>query len=90
MRTQFQLSREVIFDPASPIIHLKQVMIDGDDLDCPVYAVMVIVAILAPLALGGWVFTWEAITPKLQNWIHLKASPGCLPCMAWSNWLRPY
>jgi len=65
MRTQFQLSREIIFDPVSPIIYLKQVMIDGVMLIAPFMAVLVVAAIVAPLALGGWVFSWEALTPKL-------------------------
>jgi flagellar biosynthetic protein FlhB len=67
MRTQFQLSREIIFDPASPVIYLKQVMIDGVMLIAPFIAVMVVAAIVAPLALGGWVFSWEAITPKFEK-----------------------
>jgi flagellar biosynthetic protein FlhB len=72
MRTQFQLSRAIIFDPASPIIHLKQVMIDGVALIAPFLAVMVVIAIFAPLALGGWVFTWEAVTPKFEKLDPLK------------------
>ncbi len=72
MRTQFQLSREVIFDTASPIIHLKQVMMDGLLLIAPFLAAMVIVAIIAPLALGGWVFSWDAITPKFEKMDPIK------------------
>jgi flagellar biosynthetic protein FlhB len=67
MRTQFQLSREIIFDPASPIIYFKQLMIDGVMLIAPFIAVLVVAAIAAPLALGGWVFSWEALTPKLEK-----------------------
>ncbi|NOS75385.1 MAG: flagellar biosynthesis protein FlhB [Methyloglobulus sp.] len=64
MRTQFQLSREVIFDPASPVIYLKQVIFGGFTAIAPFLAVMVVVAIVAPLALGGWVFSWDAVSPK--------------------------
>lgn len=67
MRAHFQLSREVIFDPSSPVIYFKQVMIDGVTLIAPFIAVLVVVAIVAPLALGGWVFSWEALTPKFQK-----------------------
>jgi flagellar biosynthesis protein FlhB len=67
MRTQFQLSRKVIFDPASLIIFLKQDMIDAAILVAPFIAVLVIAAIVAPLALGGWVFSWEAIVPKAEK-----------------------
>lgn len=67
MRSQFQLSLEIIFDPASPIIYFKQLMIDGVMLIAPFIAVLMVAAIVAPLALGGWVFSWEALTPKLEK-----------------------
>jgi flagellar biosynthesis protein FlhB len=67
MRTQFHLSREIIFDPLSPVIYLKQVMMDGVMLIAPFIAALVVVAIVAPLALGGWVFSWEALTPKFEK-----------------------
>jgi flagellar biosynthetic protein FlhB len=67
MRTQFQVSREIIFDPASTVIYFKQVMIDGVMLIAPFIVVMVIAAITAPLALGGWAFSWEAMAPKLEK-----------------------
>jgi flagellar biosynthesis protein FlhB len=67
MKTEFHLEREVIFDPASPLVHLKRLMIDGIMLIAPFLAVMVVAAIIAPLALGGWVFSWEAIAPKLEK-----------------------
>ena len=67
MRDQFQLSRKIIFDPLSPIIYCKQLMIDGVVVIAPFIAVLVVAAIIAPLALGGWVFSWEALTPKLEK-----------------------
>jgi len=72
MRTEFQLSRDVIFDAASPVIHFKQVMLDGLLLIAPFLAAMVVVAIIAPLALGGWVFSWEAIAPKFEKMDPIK------------------
>jgi flagellar biosynthetic protein FlhB len=67
MRSQFQISRAVIFDPASPLIHLKQAMMDGLTLIALFVAMMVVAAIIAPLALGGWVFSWTAIEPKFAK-----------------------
>jgi flagellar biosynthetic protein FlhB len=72
MRRHFQLGRDVIFDPASPTAHLKQVLVDGMTLIAPFLLVMVVVAVLAPLALGGWIFTWEAVTPKFAKLNPLK------------------
>lgn len=67
MRTQFQLSREIIFEPLTPVIYFKQLMIDGVMLIAPFISVMVVAAIIAPLALGGWVFSWDAVAPKLEK-----------------------
>lgn len=67
MQREFQLSRETIFDVASVLAHFKQVMFDGFMIVTPLFAVLVVTAILAPLALGGWVFSWEAIAPKFDK-----------------------
>ncbi len=67
MRNQFQLSRESIFEPLSVVIHFKRVMVDGIMLIAPFIAVMVAAAIIAPLALGGWIFSWEALEPKFEK-----------------------
>jgi flagellar biosynthetic protein FlhB len=75
MRSQFQLSRKIIFDPASQMIYFKQLMIDGAMLIAPFVAVLVIVAIVAPLALGGWVFSWEALAPKFEKLNPIKGIP---------------
>ncbi|MGZ8947367.1 MAG: flagellar biosynthesis protein FlhB [Methylococcaceae bacterium] len=75
MRGQFQLSREIIFDPVSPIIYFKQTMLDGVMLIAPFIAVMVVAAIVAPLALGGWVFSWETLAPKLEKLDPIKGIP---------------
>ncbi|CAA9890985.1 flagellar export pore protein [Candidatus Methylobacter favarea] len=75
MRSQFQVSREIIFDPASTVIYFKQLMIDGAMLIAPFLAVMVIAAIGAPLALGGWAFSWEAMAPKLEKLDPIKGIP---------------
>jgi len=64
MQAQFQLSREVIFDPVSPMVFFKQAMIDGLLLLAPFFALMVFVAIITPISMGGWVFSWEAIAFK--------------------------
>lgn len=75
MRSHFQLSRETIFDPAGAIIHFKQIMFDGVMLIAPFAVVMVVAAIIAPLALGGWVFSWDAVAPKLEKMDPIKGIP---------------
>ena len=67
MRQQFQLSREVIFDPATPVIYFEQVLLDGLLLIVPVVIPLVLVALLTPMMMGGWNFTTEAMTPKFSK-----------------------
>lgn len=75
MHTEFQLSRAAIFDPASLTLHFKQVMIDGLLLIAPFLAFTVIVAIVAPISLGGWILNWEAIAPKFEKMDPIKGIP---------------
>lgn len=75
MKTEFQLSRATIFDPASSTLHFKQEMIDGLMLIAPFLALMVVVAIVAPISMGGWIFSWEAISPKLEKMDPIKGIP---------------
>lgn len=64
MKTEFQPSRATIFDPTSLILHFKQAVIDGVMLIAPFLALMVLVAIITPISIGGWVFSWEAMAFK--------------------------
>lgn len=75
MQAEFSMSRVTIFDPASIPLHFKQTMIDGFILVAPFFALMVVVAIVAPISLGGWIFSWEAISPKLEKMDPIKGIP---------------
>lgn len=75
MRTEFQLSRETIFDPVSITQHFKLDMVDGLMLVAPFLALMVCVAIIAPLSLGGWIFSWDAVTPKFEKMDPIRGIP---------------
>ena len=67
MREQFSISRAEIFDPAVPVQHLVKVISNGIVLIIPFLAVMVIVALISPIAMGGWNFSWEAMQPKFEK-----------------------
>jgi len=75
MRADFQLSRETIFDPASLTVYFKQAMIDGLVLIAPLLALTIVVAIIAPISMGGWIFNWEAVSPKLEKMDPIKGIP---------------
>jgi flagellar biosynthetic protein FlhB len=67
MQRYFRLDRTAIFDPATPVLYFKQALLDSALLWAPFIGVMVAAAIAAPLALGGWTFSWEAIAPKFDK-----------------------
>lgn len=75
MRTEFQLSRATIFDPATIIVHFKQTMIDGVVMFAPFFALMIVVAIIAPISMGGWLFSWDAVSPKFGKMDPIKGIP---------------
>ena len=67
MQQQFQLSREVIFDTASPVIFFEQVLLDGLFLIIPIVIPLMIVALLTPIMMGGWNFSAESMSPKFSK-----------------------
>ena len=67
MQQQFQLSREVIFDPATPVIYFDKVLFKGIFLIAPLVLVLTLVALLTPIVMGGWNFTLEAMKPKFSK-----------------------
>jgi flagellar biosynthetic protein FlhB len=67
MRHQFQLTRDVIMDPATPIIYFKRALYDGFSVIVPFMLVLLVTDVLASLLLGGWNFTTEAFEPKFEK-----------------------
>lgn len=67
MQQQFQLSREVIFDPASLVIFFEKVLLDGMFLMIPLVIPLMIVALLTPMMMGGWNFSAQSMSPKFSK-----------------------
>ena len=67
MQQQFQLTRDVIFDSASPVIFFEQVLLDGLFLIVPIVIPLMIVALLTPIMMGGWNFSAESMSPKFSK-----------------------
>jgi flagellar biosynthetic protein FlhB len=67
MQQQFQLSREIIFDSASPVIFFEQVLLDGLLLIIPIVIPLMIVALLTPIMMGGWNFSAQSMSPKFSK-----------------------
>lgn len=75
MHSYFHVSRDVIFEPKAPLVFFKQAMEDGLLLVAPLLAMLTIAAIVAPISLGGWIFSMESITPKFDKLDPIKGLP---------------
>ncbi len=67
MHRQFFVERDKLFDSLSMVVFFKQAMIDGLLLVAPLLVALVLIALIAPIALGGWIFSPEAFTPKFDK-----------------------
>jgi flagellar biosynthetic protein FlhB len=75
MRDCFKLPRADLFDDLSLTKYLSKTIVDALNLTAPVFAVLVVVAIITPISMGGWVFSWESISPKMEKMNPIKGLP---------------
>ncbi|MEI6744402.1 MAG: flagellar biosynthesis protein FlhB [Methylococcaceae bacterium] len=75
MQRNFHVSRETIFEPLTTIVFFKQAMHDGLLLIVPLMVILTVTAIIAPIALGGWIFNMDTITPKFDKLDPIKGLP---------------
>lgn len=66
-RASFILSREAIFDTNAMISHLASAIYEGMMSMLPFFGLMLLASIIGPVALGGWLFSAEALQPKLSR-----------------------
>ena len=64
---RFTLKRTDIYDPNALLAHLSQALADALFMLIPFFVVMVVVAVLASIALGGFNVSFEAMQPKLSK-----------------------
>ncbi|MGB5452756.1 MAG: flagellar biosynthesis protein FlhB [Sedimenticolaceae bacterium] len=69
---QFSLTRADIFDPNAMLAHLIKAIGDALFMLMPYFAIMVVVAILSSVALGGFNISAEALQPKLSKMNPIK------------------
>lgn len=75
MRSNFALPREVLLDDGSMALYLLAAGKDALMLMQPFLIVLLIASIVGPIALGGWLFSAEALQPKasrMNPWEGLK------------------
>lgn len=66
-RANFIISREAIFDPNAMIGHFASAMYMGLVSMVPFMALMLAASVIGPVALGGWLFSGDALMPKLSR-----------------------
>ena len=66
-RAHFMLAREDIFDPHALIAHLAGALQDALGMLLPFFGLMVVVALAASVALGGFNLSFEAMQPKFSK-----------------------
>jgi flagellar biosynthetic protein FlhB len=67
LQFNFDLSREKIFDTQSMFAQLGSSFYDALFALVPLFAVLVVAAIVGPMALGGFLFSSKSIMPKLER-----------------------
>lgn len=67
MRYNFTLDREAIFDKNLMLSHLGVSFYDGLFALIPLFAILLFASIVAPCALGGWLFSAKSLAPKLDR-----------------------
>ena len=67
LKTNFQISREDIFDSRAILRFFYAAIIDGFFLLMPFFGIMIVAALLAPMSIGGWSFSIEAMQPKFSK-----------------------
>jgi len=72
MKASFQLPREAIFDSKQMVIYLARATAEAGLALGPFMAIMLVVAIIGPIGLGGWLFSGKAAMPKLSRMNPLK------------------
>src|SRR4029079_8603641 len=67
MRRGLTLTRDQALDSTQIVPTLTTAAFDGLMATLPVLGVMLLAALLAPLALGGWSFSTEALMPQFSR-----------------------
>ncbi|QEY59039.1 flagellar biosynthesis protein FlhB [Pseudomonas sp. C27(2019)] len=67
MHKNFTLPRELLLDERSMVINLLQSALMAGDALIPLFFVLLVAAVVGPVALGGWLFSMEALVPKFSR-----------------------
>ncbi len=63
----FRLDRRAIYDPQYMVVHLTRSLMDAIFSLFPLFGILLVAAILGPIALGGWLWSTKALMPKMSR-----------------------
>lgn len=67
MENAFTIERKHMYDPLQMVVNLQMAMQDAVAFVAPFLAAMMVAALAAPISMGGWSFSAEALTPKASK-----------------------
>lgn len=67
MRDGFQLSRTDVMDSSTVLLAFQQALVDAVITLLPFFAIVMVIALLAPMGLSGWSFSAEAMSFKWEK-----------------------
>ncbi|HEY3730265.1 MAG TPA: flagellar biosynthesis protein FlhB [Steroidobacteraceae bacterium] len=67
MHDSMTFSRDAAFDPGRMLLQFEQMALAGALAAAPLLALLLVAAVLSPLALGGWTFSTEVLAPDLNR-----------------------
>jgi len=67
MEASFSIDRSVIYDPMATVMRLQLFMQEAVGFIAPFLAAMMVAALAGPIAMGGWAFSAEAMSPKFSK-----------------------
>lgn len=82
MRNSLTIERAVAFDPLLGLVRLQQETVNILLAFLPYIVVVVVAAMIAPLALGGWLFSVEALQPDFAK---LNPINGISRMFSWNS-----
>ncbi|MEP9326328.1 flagellar biosynthesis protein FlhB [Paraburkholderia phymatum] len=67
LRTAFTFNHETVFDPKRAFISAGAVTREGAYMLMPLLALLGLAALLAPMAMGGWLLSTKSLAPNFQR-----------------------
>ncbi len=67
MTNNFSVSREDLYEPMAMLHHLSNAIQDALWMLAPFFLILMVIAVLASVSLGGMAFSMEAMAPKLSK-----------------------